>query len=48
VLKILNNGTPNYCDRKLSGMSVMDFIKMLMRNQVLHVVREPKIKLATT
>lgn len=48
VLKILSNGTPNYRDTKLTSIPVMDFIKMFMRNQVLHIVSGPKIKLAPT
>lgn len=48
VLKILSKGTPNYCDTKLTSIPVMDFIKMFMRNQVLHIVSGPKINLAPT
>lgn len=36
VLKILSNGTPNYCDMKLTSMSVMDFIKMFEESSTTH------------
>lgn len=43
MLKILSKGTPDYSDTKLTTIPAMDFIKMFMRNQVLHVVNGPKI-----
>lgn len=48
VLKILTKGVRSYCDANLPGVPVMDCIKMVMGNQVLHIASGPKIKLAPT